>query len=163
MEANRREVLLTAGKRFFAAARNIRGVTSIALIGSMTTPKRQPKDIDFLLTISRDADWHALATISRRLKCGLQSFSAGADVFLASPDGEYLGRVCLWRTCEPGIRRGCMALNCGRQQYLYDDLDVITLPSSVVQRPALVLWPTIHALDKMPPDVAAWIEALPDE
>jgi len=54
-----------------------------------------------------------LATLGRKLQGHAQSFARGGDVFLADPQGHYLGRTCPWKRCGPGIRLRCDALHCG--------------------------------------------------
>ena len=74
-------------------------------------------------------------------------------MFLADEQGNYIGRICRWRNCGPGIRMACKALNCGRRSYLYDDLAVITLNAELVHHPPLTLWPTIEIRCQLPKDV----------
>jgi hypothetical protein len=62
-----------------------------------------------------------------------QSRNSGADVFLASPCGAYLGRACHWKVCQPGVRMRCDALHCGRRPYLHDDLKMTELLHDFVQ------------------------------
>ena len=73
------------------------GLERVALIGSLTTTKRDPKDIDLLLTITDHLDLEPVARLGRSLKGRLQSLNHGADIFLANTDSSYLGR-----TCSPG-------------------------------------------------------------
>jgi hypothetical protein len=75
----------------------------IALVGSVTTPKPAPKDIDFLLTVSESCDLATVALHARRLKGRLQGHNLTADIFLADETGQYIGRVCRWRECRPGV------------------------------------------------------------
>ena len=105
----------------------ILGVRRIALIGSLTTDKENPKDADVLVTVDDDADLTQLATSGRRLKGHAQSRNKGADIFLADPSGRYIGRICSWRECYPGKRMSCDARHCGRRAFLHDDLDDVTL------------------------------------
>jgi hypothetical protein len=129
------------------------GVRRIAIIGSITTDRCNPKDIDFLVTISDDADLAPLAALARRLKGRLQSHSHGADVFLANERGEYLGRTCSWVICRPGVRASCDALHCGRRPYLHDDLKTVQLSDSLIAAPPLELWPAVVRRCEMPADV----------
>src|SRR5215831_20351848 len=92
-----REALLDAGFWFIESAIECPGVLGIALIGSVVTSKLAPKDIDLVLYIASDIDLGPLAGLSRRLKGRLQALNLGADLFLASADREYLGRLCSWR------------------------------------------------------------------
>lgn len=155
---DRRTILLNESQWFVRAAKQLHGVVRIALLGSITTSKREPKDIDFLVTVEDDLDLAALATLSRRLSGHLQSQSTGADVFLANPQGAYIGRTCPWRECAPGIRRSCDALHCGQRTYLHDDLDTIHLPASVVMSPPVEVWPNKVVRVALPRDMAQWLE-----
>lgn len=119
------------------------GVLRIAMIGSLVTPKEDPKDIDLLVTVTDDCDLARLAFASRRLQGRMQSISHGADIFLANPAGEYIGRTCQWKICKPGIRVRCMAAHCGLRPHLYDDFSVLTLSKSIIAAPPLDLWPEI--------------------
>lgn len=138
---------------FVRAASRIPGVTRIALIGSLTTDKSDPKDADLLVTVSDDADLAPLATAGRKLQDRAQSFGRGGEVFLADPHGRYLGRTCPWKRCGPGIRASCDALHCGRRPYLHDDLQEVKLAEELVAEPPLELWPEIMARVPVPDDV----------
>lgn len=136
------------------AAIRLPGITRVALIGSLTTDKVAPKDIDLLVTISDDTDVSELDRLARQLQ-GCVSATAhglyGADVFLADPAGRYLGRLCKHRECPSS--RQCAARHCGRRPHLKDDLDVITLGPHLTAAPPLVFWPTVVAQGVVPPDV----------
>jgi predicted nucleotidyltransferase len=112
--SSRRSQLIAEARTFVQAARQLSGVTRIALLGTITTGNPDPKDVDLLVTVDDEMDLTELATLGRRLSGRLQSRASGADIFLASPGNRYLGRLCLWRECAPGIRLSCDALNCGR-------------------------------------------------
>jgi hypothetical protein len=79
--------------------------------------------------------------------------SCGADVFLCGPDGRYLGRVCGWKKCAPGIHRACEAQHCGQREYLCDDLQNVKLDATVIAGPPLELWPKVAARIDLPGDV----------
>jgi hypothetical protein len=79
--------------------------------------------------------------------------SCGADVFLCNPQHEYLGRICSWKRCAPGIRQACQAQHCGRREYLYDDLQNVRLDLSLIANPPLELWPEIVERTEIPDDV----------
>lgn len=100
---------------FVTEAAKLSGVRRIALLGSITTEKKNPKDIDFLVTVDDVVDLEPLARLGRKLKGRTQQFNHGADIFLADPSGCYLGRTCSWVRCGPGIRRSCDAQHCGRR------------------------------------------------
>jgi hypothetical protein len=71
--------------------------------------------------VTEDADLAPLARLGRRLQGRAQTLNRGGEVFLADPKGKYLGRICPWKNCGPGIRLSCDALHCGRRHYLHDD------------------------------------------
>ena len=154
-----RPQLLDGLRRFVRSVRDIPGVKSIAVLGSIVTTKPNPKDIDVLVVIADDADLRPLATASRRLQGHAQSFNRGADVFLANERGTYIGRTCHWRDCRPGVRQSCDALHCGRRPYLHDDLDAIRLNSSLVVSPPVTLWPHVERRGQLPPDVEEIVAA----
>ncbi|MBN2285943.1 MAG: hypothetical protein JXI43_05805 [Tissierellales bacterium] len=131
----------------------ISGITRIALIGSLCTNKSNPKDIDVLINIEDSADLSPLAKQIRGLNGRVQTFNHNAEVFLANTQGKYLGRICHWKDCRPGIRLSCDALNCGARKYLHDDLKTITLTKELVLYPPLELWPNIIARTSIPVDV----------
>jgi len=154
-----RKQLLDGLRRFVRSVRDIPGVKSIAVLGSIVTTKPNPKDIDVLVVIADDADLTPPATASRRLQGHAQSFNRGADVFLANERGTYIGRTCHWRDCRPGVRQSCDALHCGRRPYLHDDLDAIRLNSSLVVSPPVTLWPHVERRGQLPPDVEEIVAA----
>ena len=154
-----RPQLLDGLRRFVRSVRDIPGVKSIAVLGSIVTTKPNPKDIDVLVVIADDADLTPLATASHRLQGHAQSFNRGADVFLANERGTYIGRTCHWRDCRPGVRQSCDALHCGRRPYLHDDLDAIRLNSSLVVSPPVTLWPHVERRGQLPPDVEEIVAA----
>jgi predicted nucleotidyltransferase len=145
--------LIAEALAFVRAARELPGVSRIALIGSLATTKSDPKDVDLLVTVADDADLGALATLGRRLQGRAQSLNRGGEVFLADPRGAYLGRLCPWTRCGPGIRLGCDARHCGRRLYLHDDLEAIRLARSLVEAPPLEVWPQVVARVPPPADV----------
>jgi predicted nucleotidyltransferase len=155
-----RQQLLEGLRRFVASVRQIGGVRRIAILGSIVTPKPDPKDIDVLIVVADDADLAPLATCSRRLQGHAQSFNRGADVFLADERGTYIGRMCRWKDCRPGVRRSCDALHCGRRPYLHDDLDAIRLKRPLVLSPPVTLWPSVERRGQLPRDVEEVVAAL---
>ncbi len=148
-----REALIRLAIDFCRKAANVRGVKQNAFIGSITTPEPHPKDIDLVVTIGEDVDMEALAKAGRQLKGGAQALSSGADIFLADEEHNYLGRTCSWNICEPGIRLACKAQTCGRVQFLYDDLQIIQLPSKLISNPPLIVFPQIEATASLPADL----------
>jgi hypothetical protein len=148
-----RSLLLSEVLAFVRAARQLAGVLRIALIGSLTTAKAEPKDADLLVSVADDANLDPLARLGRRLLGRAQSINRGGEVFLADPPGRYLGRTCPWKECRPGIRRSCDALNCGRRHYLHDDLKTIRLDAGLIVDPPLELWPQLVVRVSVPEDV----------
>ena len=138
---------------FVRAARQLPGVERIALLGSLTTAKPEPKDADLLVTVANDAELAPLATLARKLQGHTQGLNRGGEVFLADPEDHYLGRICPWKRCAPGVRTSCDALHCGRRPYLHDDLDAVRLAPELVAAPPIVLWPIIRASVRIPPDI----------
>ena len=152
-----RQFLLLEALTFVRSASRLRGVLRIALIGSLTTEKPDPKDVDLLVTIADHLDLESLASAGRKLKGRTQSRNSGADIFLLGGRGEYIGRICQWRECAPGIRIACRADHCGRRPYLYDDLHVVKLQQGLASNPPLELWPAVVVNDALPGDVQTWL------
>jgi hypothetical protein len=130
------------------------------LIGSLTTDEPEPNDVDMLVTVTDEADVAPLATLGRKLSGHTQSFGRGGEVFLANPQGDYLGRTCPWKRCGPGIRMSCDALHCGQRLYLHDDLETIQLAKDLIAAPPLELWPQVVARVPIPQDVEQGLVAL---
>jgi predicted nucleotidyltransferase len=148
-----RAYLLEAASQFTRAAARLHGVQRISLLGSITTDRSSPKDIDLLVNISPDADVAALAEHARRLKGTAQQVDRGADVFLADDRGIYLGRTCHWKVCRPGVRRSCDALHCGHRPHVHDDLHVVCLSPETIHAPPVTLWPAVVRRRVLPEDV----------
>ena len=125
----------------------------IALIGSLTTERLDPKDADLLVTVTDDTDLSALAKAARRMQGRAQSSNRGADVFLVDPGGRYLGRICHWKECGVGARKSCDALHCGQRHYLHDDFAAVTLAGDVTASPAIELWPRLVTRVPVPRDL----------
>jgi hypothetical protein len=155
-----RAELLAAALPFVRAVQAIPGVCQISLMGSIVTPQANPKDIDFLIRITDDADVAILAQHGRRLQGRAQQCNRGADIFLADERGQYLGRTCHWKDCRPGVRQACDARHCGRRPHLHDDLDDVALAAAVVAEPPVTLWPEVIRRVALPTDVEALITAL---
>ena len=105
------------------------------------------------MTIADDLDLTPLAKLGRRLQGRAQGSNRGADIFLADTQNRYLGRICHWKECGPGIRQSCFALHCGQRHYLYDDLQRLELPRAVIEEPAIELWPRLVTRVPVPQDV----------
>ena len=153
IESDIRAFLITEAFRFIVRAVSVPGVTRIALVGSLTQEKADPKDADILVTVGDDADLTALATAARKLKGATQTRNKGADVFLANPAGRYIGRICHWRECGPGIRTSCDAQHCGGRHFLHDDLDDIALDPLLVKEPPVEVWPAVVCRQAIPGDL----------
>ncbi len=138
---------------FVLSCKEINGVERIAIIGSLISIKAKPKDVDLLITISDDLDLTHLAKISRRLQGKSGGLTGGADIFLANRHNEYLGRICIWKDCRPGVRMSCDANNCGTRKYLHDDLAVIKISKELVENPPLILHPNLVRNNTVPEDV----------
>lgn len=158
-----RVFLIAEAFRFIYTICSMPGIERIALIGSLTTDKPNPKDADLLVTVADDLDLTVLATESRRLKGRVQAKNRGADIFLASPAGKYIGRICNWRECAPGIRLACNAQHCGKRMYLHDDLNVVNLNSRLVANPPIQVWPRVEYGDQVPADLMLFLSKLQSE
>ena len=152
-EPDIRAFLMAEAFRFIDRATVLPGVIRIAVIGSLTTTKPSPKDVDILVTVDDDADLNALAAAARALKGVTQSKNKGADVFVANKSGRYIGRICHWRRCGPGIRASCDAHHCGQRHYLHDDFDDINLDPTIVSEPPIEVWPTVICRAEAPDDL----------
>jgi predicted nucleotidyltransferase len=152
-----RTTLLSAVLTFVQNASLLNGITRIAVIGSITTPKTNPKDVDLLVSITDEMDLTPLATLGRKLLGKTQAINHGTDVFLADQNHEYLGRICLWKTCAPGIRQSCDAQHCGLRAYLHDDLQAIQLKRSVIVEPPIELWPKEIVRVLVPEDIEIFL------
>ena len=146
---------------FARRVRDFRGVLRIALLGSLTTNKRWPKDADVLVTVSKDVNLIPLAHAGRSLKGFAQGLNRGADIFLADEAGAYLGRICHWRECKP--RAACGSARCGRCQHLSEDFETVTLGSDLIREPPIELWPDIVRRVAVPADVETLLLARLEE
>ena len=156
MTASRHHLIL-ATIEFVRRARNIAGVTRIAIIGSILTDKPHPKDVDLLVTISSEVDIEKLAAAGRRLKGEVQSRNLGADIFLCNPEHSYLGRTCSYRECH--VRVACGGLDCRPRSWIRTDLHVVELRTSLIRDPPLIVWPKTIASRPLPTDLAQAIES----
>jgi hypothetical protein len=146
-----RDDLLDAVGQFVMAASQIPGVRRIALVGSLVTEKEHPKDADLLVTIGDGIDVNALAAAGRKLKGRMQGRNSGADIFLSSETGNYLGRTCSYRECHP--RMACRGRQCSHGTRICDDFDVLSLDSALLSEPPLELWPAVVRRVRIPQDV----------
>ena len=145
--------LIAEVQAFVRDAQRLPGIIRIALIGSLTTNKANPKDADLLVSVTDETDLTSLARLTRKLQGHAQTMNRGGEVFLADARNNYLGRICQWKVCAPGIRMRCDALHCGRREYLHDDLEAITLAHSVLAAPPLELWPEVIVRVPIPQDI----------
>jgi hypothetical protein len=145
---------------FLQRATALPGIERIALVGSITTPKPDPKDLDLLVTVRHDLPLADLARLSRQVRGRLQSINHGCDAFLADPVAGYIGRLCVWTRCGPGIRVSCDARHCGRRKFLHDDFDDIRLADELVRQPPVELWPKLIVRCPLPADLARLVERL---
>jgi hypothetical protein len=150
-----RQHLLAGVLAFTQAAARVPGVTRVALLGSLATDHAEPQDADVLVTVADDADLTLLAAHGRKLLGHAQYRYRDADVFLANPGDDYLGRLCASKRCGPSARVSCGALHCGQRPYLRDDLDSVRLPSSLIAAPPIELWPQVVTRMTVPADVEA--------
>ncbi len=148
-----RRALLRLARTVVPDITGVPGVTRVALVGSLATTKPNPKDVDLLVSVEPTADLAPLAHHARRLMGAAQSLGKGADVFLATPGGNYLGRVCQWKICRFGVRLRCDALHCGQRPYLHDDLKTVHLSNTQIMSPPVVLWPGIRCDVSVPTDL----------
>lgn len=151
---SKRPELCLAVIEFLHRARKVNGVESISLIGSLTTEKKIPKDVDLVVQVSSaitDAQIQQLAQFTRQLsgKTMATGDSCGADVFLCDTNYQYLGRLCHYKDCHPRAR--CEAQSCGN--YINDDLQNVTLDSQLMKSPPVVLWPAVKVNVELPKDV----------
>ncbi len=156
-----RAFLIAETFRFIDHARNLSGVTRIAIIGSLASDKADPMDVDVLVTVDDAMDLTALASAARSLKGRAQSRNKGADIFLADPAGHYIGRICHWRNCGPGIRASCDAHHCGLRHFLHDDFSDITLEPRLVREPPVEVWPVAVCRVKAPRDLLPYLLQYP--
>ena len=154
---NIREAFLQEVKIFVDKAKTIEGIFRIALIGSLTTKKLKPKDIDMLLTVDDDMDLTRLAKITRQMNGHVQALNHNAEVFLSDPQNHYIGRICHWKECGPGIRASCDAMHCGLRLYLHDDFGSVQLDDSLITNPPIILWPDVKISGEIPDDVKKYL------
>ena len=156
---SKRQKLLAHLPWFVRSVAKVNGVQRISILGSITTEKLKPKDIDFLVMIEDSAELEPVARLGRKLKGRTGSEGGGADIFLTNTLGRYIGRTCSWKDCRRGARISCHALNCGQRQYLHDDLQALTLSQETIAG-ALELWPVVEERVGLPEDLELVIAEL---
>jgi hypothetical protein len=157
--STKRQKLLAHLPWFVRSVARVEGVRKISILGSITTPKLKPKDIDFLVMVEDSADLEPVARLGRKLKGRTGSEGGGADIFLTNVLGNYIGRTCSWKECRLGARMSCDALNCGQRQFLHDDLQAVKLSQDSIDD-ALQLWPTVEKRVGLPADLESVVEEL---
>jgi len=136
----------------------IEGVKRIALIGSICTAKKDPKDIDIMVTIRPELDVKPLARLGTRLSGRASQFGGSAELFLAEGT-QYLGRTCKYR--DPFPRASCRPLRCYRDRpFLCYTNNNFVLTQELVTAPPLILWPEIIRNSKLPDDLEVLLGTL---
>ncbi|MCK6695783.1 MAG: hypothetical protein L6Q97_27220 [Thermoanaerobaculia bacterium] len=143
---------------FAEAAARREGVLRIALLGSITTPKPHPKDVDLLVMLKTGTPFKPISDLARKLSGKQMSVgdSSGADVFLVNEKGEYLGRTCHYRECH--YRARCEGQHCGPDSYLCDDFHIFQLRTEFIVRPPVELYPRMIVRAPLPPDLQEALE-----
>ena len=80
MPTAERVCLIAEVLAFVRAAKRLPGITRIALIGSLTTNKANPKDADLLVTVADETDLTSLARLTRKLQGHAQTINRGGEV-----------------------------------------------------------------------------------
>ena len=153
--------LLKGVRQFVESASQVEGVLKIAMIGSLTTEKVNPKDADVLVTIDKDVDIDRLAMFGRKLKGHGQHRNLGADIFLCNVEGEYLGRTCSFRECHFRVR--CQGSRCDEGTRIQDDFENLRLDKQTILNPPLELWPTLAKRRPVPSDVEEFFFQVPTQ
>lgn len=96
-ETSDREHLLAAAEWFVEEASKLEDVNQIALVGSLCTDQKKPRDLDLLVTVRPDASIKALGKLKRKLQGKISRGSMGSDVFIME-GGCYIGRACQQQT-----------------------------------------------------------------
>ncbi len=148
-----RDVLLSAAIWFAENAAKLDGVLRIALIGSICTPKKDPKDVDLLVSVCPGMDVKPLAKLTRQIQGRIQRGSLGADVFVAE-EGSYIGRACSYRDPWPRVRCTSGGNMCAAgRPYLCNTDEHLRIHASVIAQPSVVLWPKVVTNTDLPDDV----------
>jgi len=142
-------LLLQAARWFAVRSCHIVGVERVALIGSLCTTKRNPKDLDLLVTVTAKAEITPLAKLGRRTQGQVERGLLGVDIFIAE-GSEYLGRCCKFR--EPHLRVRCERNRCDSDRR-YLCRTPFTLDRKVIETPPLVIWPEFRCAAEVPEDV----------
>jgi len=148
-----RGALLLAAKWFFNRAVKLETITRIALIGSICTGKKHPKDIDLLVTIAPDADIAPISKLKRQMGGRIQRGLLGADIFLLE-EGRYIGRPCRFREPRPRVACTHDGLRCDFDRlFLCDTSHSFELKDEVITSPPITLYPEFRARVEAPTDI----------
>jgi len=134
-----RQFLLLEALAFVRSASRLPGVLRIVLIGSLTTEKADPKDVDLLVTVADDLDLKSLASAGRKLKGGEPKAGTAAPMFSsstpkastseehASGANALLGSVLPVAPIIAAVDRICTTIyassNCARNLYQFPRLN----------------------------------------
>ena len=148
-----RGALLLAAKWFVEKASTIDAVQQIALIGSICTGKKNPKDIDLLLTLTPGANIAPLSRLKRQMQGRIQRGLLGADVFLME-EGKYLGRPCRYREPHPRVVCAHDGLMCSLERsFLCNTSAAFNLEKKLLVSPPIILFPKFRASVEVPADI----------
>jgi hypothetical protein len=161
LSETRREMLAVL-EEFLPSLEELECVEMIGLMGSMTMPKLEPKDIDLVVCTASGSDLVGLAAIFRKMLGRLQSIGRGIDIFIFE-NGDYIGRPCIHRECAPGIRLSCKADHCGKRRHLCDDLKEMMLYPTTLTRLPVKLHPRSWYLDDVPQDIKDFVKQHKEE
>lgn len=151
-DTDRGALLLTA-KWFFERAIKLESITRIALIGSICTEKKNPKDIDLLITVTSGSDITPISKLKRQMAGRIQRGLLGADIFLME-EGQYMGRPCRFREPHPRAACGHEGLRCDFDRpFLCDTSCAFSLKKELLNSPPIILYPKFRASIEVPKDV----------
>ena len=159
-ETSDRQHLLAAAQWFVTEAAKLESVEQIALVGSLCTDQKKPRDLDLLVTVKPGSSIKALGKLKRKLQGKISRGSMGSDVFIAE-DGRYIGRACQYR--EPWPRADCMArkLRCADgREFLCDTSANFSLDQHLIDNPPVILWPEVKQNADVPADVWKLLAAI---
>jgi len=159
-ETTDRQHLLAAAQWFVTEAPKLESVEQIALVGSLCTDQKKPRDLDLLVTVKPGSPIKALGKLKRKLQGKISRGSMGSDVFIVE-GGCCIGRACQYR--EPWPRADCMArkLRCadGRES-LCDTSANFSLDQHIIDNPPVILWPEVKQNADVPADVQELLAAI---
>jgi hypothetical protein len=148
---DKRRHLLLGVQAFVRDASRLVVTEWIALGGSLTTDKANPKDADVMVGLKPGLDLKALAILGRRLKGHGQHINSGADIFLFE-NNRYIGRTCGYR--DPWTRVACQHNHCSSgRPYLCDTSQNVRLKDGLENHRHILLWPEWKAEIEVPKDV----------